>query len=164
MLGAASDPGLLATDLADYLVKRGVPFRQAHETIGKLVAFSIQHHRPFTELTLLEYRQFSDHFDEDVFAVLNLDNALRGRTAVGAPSPKNVASLGKPNAFPESSPRSSSREGRDRRGDDHPGLDYCSKKEGSGHLSDHRAWPVRPYSPSQDTGAEMVMGIPGRTG
>jgi argininosuccinate lyase len=91
MLGAASDPGLLATDLADYLVKRGVPFRQAHEIIGKLVAFSIQHHRPFTELTLLEYRQFSDRFDEDVFAVLNLDNALRGRTAVGAPSPKNVA-------------------------------------------------------------------------
>jgi argininosuccinate lyase len=91
MLSAASDPGLLATDLADYLVKRGVPFRQAHEIIGKLVAFSIQHHRPFNELTLLEYRQFSDHFEEDVFAVLNLDNALRSRTAVGAPSPKNVA-------------------------------------------------------------------------
>ena len=91
MLSAASDPGLLATDLADYLVKRGVPFRQAHEIIGKLVAFSIQHQRPFTELTLLEYRQFSDRFAEDVFAVLNLDNALRSRTAIGAPSPKNVA-------------------------------------------------------------------------
>jgi argininosuccinate lyase len=91
MLSAASDPGLLATDLADYLVKRGVPFRQAHEIIGKLVAFSIQHQRPFTELTLLEYRQFSDRFAEDVFDVLNLDNALRSRTAIGAPSPKNVA-------------------------------------------------------------------------
>ena len=91
MLSAANDPGLLATDLADYLVKRGVPFRQAHEIIGKLVAFSIQHQRPFTELTLPEYRQFSDCFDEDVFAVLNLENALRSRTAVGAPSPKNVA-------------------------------------------------------------------------
>jgi argininosuccinate lyase len=91
MLSAASDPGLLATDLADYLVKRGVPFRQAHEIIGKLVAFSIQHQRPFTELTLLEYRQFSDRFAEDVFAVLDLDNALRNRTAIGAPSPKNVA-------------------------------------------------------------------------
>jgi argininosuccinate lyase len=72
-------------------VKRGIPFRQAHEIIGKLVAFSIQYQRPFTELTLLEYRQFSDCFDEDVFAVLKLDNALRSRTAVGAPSPKNVA-------------------------------------------------------------------------
>jgi argininosuccinate lyase len=91
MLSAASDPGLLATDLADYLVKRGVPFRQAHEIIGKLVAFSLQHQRPFTELTVLEYRQFSDRFAEDVFEVLNLDNALRRRTAVGAPSPKNVA-------------------------------------------------------------------------
>jgi argininosuccinate lyase len=91
MLQAASDPGLLATDLADHLVKRGVPFRQAHEIIGKLVAFSIQHQRQFTELTLAEYRQFSDHFAEDVFEVLNLHNALSSRTAVGAPSPKNVA-------------------------------------------------------------------------
>jgi len=91
MLSAASDPGLLATDLADYLVKRGVPFRQAHEVIGKLVAFSILHRRPFTELTLAEYQQFSDRFAEDVFEVLQLDHALRSRTAVGAPSPKNVA-------------------------------------------------------------------------
>lgn len=91
MLGAASDPGLLATDLADYLVKRGVPFRQAHQIIGKLVAFSIQHRRPFTELTLAEYRQFSDQFAEDVFEVLRLDHALASRTAIGAPSPKNVA-------------------------------------------------------------------------
>jgi argininosuccinate lyase len=91
MLSAASDPGLLATDLADYLVKRGVPFRQAHEIIGKLVAFSIEHRRPFTELTLLEYRQFSDRFAEDVFDVLNLDTALGSRTVIGAPSPKNVA-------------------------------------------------------------------------
>ncbi|HZC35119.1 MAG TPA: argininosuccinate lyase, partial [Chthoniobacterales bacterium] len=91
MLKAASDPSLLATDLADYLVKRGVPFRQAHEIIGKLVAFSIQHQRPFPQLTLVEYRQFSDRFDEDVFEVLNLRNALGSRTAIGAPSPKNVA-------------------------------------------------------------------------
>jgi len=91
MLGAASDPGLLATDLADYLVKRGVPFRHAHEIIGKLVAFSTQHRRPFTELTLAEYRQFSDYFADDVFEVLRLDHALASRTAIGAPSPKNVA-------------------------------------------------------------------------
>ncbi len=91
MLSAASDPGLLATDLADYLVKRGVPFREAHEIIGKLVAFSIEHQRPLAKLTLSEYRQFSDRFMEDVFEALNLDQALRSRTAVGAPSPKNVA-------------------------------------------------------------------------
>jgi argininosuccinate lyase len=91
MLAAASDPNLLATDLADYLVKRGVPFRQAHEIIGKLVAFSIQQRRSFTELTLTEYQRFSDRFDPDVFEVLNLANALGSRTTVGAPSPKNVA-------------------------------------------------------------------------
>jgi argininosuccinate lyase len=91
MLAAASDPNLLATDLADYLVKRGVPFRQAHEIIGQLVAFSIQHQRPLTELGLQEYRRFSDRFDADVFDVFKLSNALRSRSAVGAPSPKNVA-------------------------------------------------------------------------
>jgi argininosuccinate lyase len=91
MLAAASDPYLLATDLADYLVKRDVPFRQAHEIIGKLVAFSIQHRRPFTELSLQEYQRFSDRFDADIFDVLNLSIALGSRTAVGAPSPKNVA-------------------------------------------------------------------------
>jgi argininosuccinate lyase len=91
MRSAASDPALLATDLADYLVKRGVPFRQAHEIIGKLVAFSIQHQRPFTQLSLQEYHRFSDRFGEDVFDVLSLENALCSRTAVGAPSPKNVA-------------------------------------------------------------------------
>jgi len=55
-------------------------FRQAHEIIGKLVAFSIQHQRPFTELTLLEYRQFSDRFAEDVL-LYESGYALRSRTA-----------------------------------------------------------------------------------
>ncbi len=88
---AASDPGLLATDLADYLVLAGVPFRQAHEVIGKLVAFSIDQNRGFGELKLEEFRQFSENFGPDVFSVLNLDRAIDRRTAIGAPSRKNVA-------------------------------------------------------------------------
>lgn len=88
---AASDPGLLATDLADYLVVHGVPFRQAHEVIGKLVTYSLEQKRGFTKLKLDEFRQFSDKFEADVFKVLDLDRAIESRAGIGAPSRKNVA-------------------------------------------------------------------------
>ena len=89
---AAGDPLLLATDLADYLVKRGVPFRQAHEVIGKLVAHCGQTGCSFSELKLEDYRKFSDAFADDVFAALKLDTALAARQGIGAPSPANVKS------------------------------------------------------------------------
>ena len=88
---AANDPGLLATDLADYLVLHGLPFRQAHEVIGKLVAYSIEQQRGFADLNLEEFRRFSEYFGPDLFEVLNLDRAIDQRTATGAPSRKNVA-------------------------------------------------------------------------
>ncbi|HYF34665.1 MAG TPA: argininosuccinate lyase, partial [Prosthecobacter sp.] len=88
---AASDPLLLATDLADYLVNRGVPFRQAHEVIGKLVAFCGSEKRAFADLTLEEYQRFSPAFSGDLFACLNLETALAARKGIGAPSPENVA-------------------------------------------------------------------------
>ncbi|MEZ0386928.1 MAG: argininosuccinate lyase [Verrucomicrobium sp.] len=88
---AASDPLLLATDLADYLVLKGVPFRQAHEVIGKLVAHCLTIGRPFPELGLEEYRQFSEAFTDDVYGVLQMDTALAARKGIGAPSPANVA-------------------------------------------------------------------------
>ncbi len=88
---AASDPMLLATDLADYLVKHGVPFRQAHEIIGKLVAFSLSEGRGFADLQLTEYQQFWSGFDSSLYQVLKLDTALAARQSVGAPSPANVA-------------------------------------------------------------------------
>jgi len=88
---AANDPGLLATDLADYLVLHGLPFRQAHEVIGKLVAYSTEQRRGFADLKLAEFQRFSEDFGPDLFAVLDLDRALDHRTAIGAPSRKNVA-------------------------------------------------------------------------
>jgi len=87
---AAADPMLLATDLADYLVLHAVPFRQAHEVIGKLVAHCIETKRSFPELTLEEFRSFSEAFEADVFAVLEMDTALAARKGIGAPSPENV--------------------------------------------------------------------------
>ena len=91
MRAAASDPFLLATDLADYLVRKGVPFRTAHEVIGKLTAFSLKEQRGFANLTLAEYQKFSSVFTPDVFAVLHLETALAARQSIGAPSPANVA-------------------------------------------------------------------------
>jgi argininosuccinate lyase len=91
MRNAAADPGLLATDLADYLVLNHVPFRQAHEVIGKLVAYSLEQNRGFGQMSLEEFRRFSESFGSDVFEILNLDRAIDSRTGIGAPARKNVA-------------------------------------------------------------------------
>lgn len=88
---AAGDPLLLATDLADWLVLHGLPFRQAHEVIGKLVAYTAQQNRPFAELTLEEYRKFCPIFDKSLYDVLSLDHAVKARGSIGAPSETNVA-------------------------------------------------------------------------
>jgi argininosuccinate lyase len=91
MRNTAGDPALLATDLADYLVLHDVPFRQAHEIIGKLVAYSLEQNRGFDQMSLEEFRRFSGNFGPDVFEVLNLDRAIDSRASIGAPSRKNVA-------------------------------------------------------------------------
>lgn len=88
---ATSDPFLLATDLADYLVLKEVPFRHAHEIIGKLTAYSLDEGIPFPEIPLETYREFSEAFDEEVHEVLDVQRALAKRKAIGAPSPDNVA-------------------------------------------------------------------------
>jgi len=88
---AAGDPFLLATDLADWLVLRGVPFRQAHEIIGKLTAHSLATGTAFPDIPLAQWQEFSPVFDATVFKVLTLEHAVSARKATGAPSPANVA-------------------------------------------------------------------------
>ena len=90
MARATADPLLLATDLADYLVLRGVPFRQAHEVIGKLVALTLERKVGFAELSLEDYRAASAAFGEDVYAVLDVRRSLASRQGIGAPSFDNV--------------------------------------------------------------------------
>jgi argininosuccinate lyase len=90
MSSAVSDSTLLATDLADYLVKKGVPFRKAHEIIGKTVALVVDRKCSFQELPLEDYQTISQAFDEDVFQVLAVDASIKARTNIGAPSQKNV--------------------------------------------------------------------------
>ena len=84
---AASDPMLLATDLADWLVKEGVPFRSAHELVGKAVAASVTSRTPLDELDLT---QVDVAFTEDASKVFSLKKALAARTNPGAPSIENV--------------------------------------------------------------------------
>ncbi len=88
---AVSDPLLLATDLADYLVRKGVPFRKAHELVGKAVAVSVGTGTPLNELSLDEFKEISPEYGEDVHEVFNLDRAFSLRTNPGAPNPDNSA-------------------------------------------------------------------------
>ena len=84
---AADDPLLLATDLADYLVRKGVPFREAHEIVGQAVAAAEQGNTP---LNLLDLSTISGEFSSDAGEVFDLEAALRARTNPGAPSIENV--------------------------------------------------------------------------
>jgi argininosuccinate lyase len=79
-----------ATDLADYLVKRGVPFRDSHEIVGKAVAFGIEQQRDLSELTLDELRRFSDVIAADVFEVLTLEGSVQARNHLGGTAPEQV--------------------------------------------------------------------------
>ena len=88
---AASDPNLLATDLAEYLVKKGMPFREAHEIIGKLVTQCVTKRRLLNQVPLGEMKKLSPLFDADVANVFDIRRSLSGRRAVGAPSPENIA-------------------------------------------------------------------------
>jgi argininosuccinate lyase len=88
---AVADPMLLATDLADYLVNRGVPFRHAHEMVGKAVALCTQRGCELPELSIADYKGISAKYREDLYECFQLEKALAARQAVGAPSPDNVA-------------------------------------------------------------------------
>ena len=88
---AVADPMLLATDLADYLVNHGVPFRKAHEVIGKAVALCGAKNCDLPQLTLADYQALSPAFSADVFECFDLAKAMAARKATGAPSPQNVA-------------------------------------------------------------------------
>ena len=88
---AVSDPNLLATDLADYLVNHGLPFRKAHEAVGRAVARCVELDYELNELPLSEYQAISELYGADIHDVLQVQRSMEARQAVGAPSPGNVA-------------------------------------------------------------------------
>ncbi|GMG85943.1 argininosuccinate lyase [Biformimicrobium ophioploci] len=79
-----------ATDLADYLVRKGMPFRDAHEVVGKSVAFGVAEGRDLSEMSLDELRQFSDTIEPDVFDVLTLEGSVAARNHIGGTAPAQV--------------------------------------------------------------------------
>jgi argininosuccinate lyase len=87
---AASSPGLLATEAADYLVARGVPFREAHDIIGRLIREAEKRSQAITELPLEVLRQYSAIFDTDYFSAVTLDAAIRRKSVPGGTSVESV--------------------------------------------------------------------------
>lgn len=90
MLAAAARGYGTATDLADYLVARNVPFRDAHAIVGRIVQFAIGAGRELSALTLEEMRQFSDRIEADVFARLTLQGSVSARDHIGGTAPRQV--------------------------------------------------------------------------
>lgn len=76
-----------ATDMADYLVKKGLPFRQAHEVVGKSVRYCIEAGKVLADLTLEEYRQFSDLFEADILEAIQINICVANRNSHGGTSP-----------------------------------------------------------------------------
>ncbi len=79
-----------ATDLADYLVRKGVPFRDAHEIVGKTVRYGLGQGKELAELSLDEFRQMSPLIDEDVYAAITVEASLRARAVIGGTAPEAV--------------------------------------------------------------------------
>ena len=79
-----------ATDAADYLVKHGMPFRDAHAVIGKLVFYAISRGKALDDLTLEEFKSFSDVFDEDIYDAISMETCVNQRKVYGAPAKEAV--------------------------------------------------------------------------
>lgn len=75
-----------ATDLADYLVRKGLPFRQAHEVVGKCVAYAIEQGKFLPDISLVEYKEYSNLFEQDLLEVLKPENCVAARTSYGGPA------------------------------------------------------------------------------
>ena len=79
-----------ATDAADYLVKKGMPFREAHEVVGKLVLHCLKDGKAINDLSLAEFKEFSPLFAEDVYEAISILACVRGRNLPGGPAPEAV--------------------------------------------------------------------------
>lgn len=87
---AAAVGYLNATDMADYLVRKGLEFRKAHEVVGRIVMHAIERGKALEEISLEEYREFSAVFGDDLYVSLKLESSLAGKSVVGGTSPQRV--------------------------------------------------------------------------
>jgi argininosuccinate lyase len=96
MLSAAKGGFTNATDVADYLVKKGIPFRDSHHIIGRLVSYCIENNKNIEDLSLNVLKSFSDKFEQDVYDEICLETCIKQRNLPGGPAPKSVkASINK---------------------------------------------------------------------
>ena len=87
---AASHGFSTATDMADYLVKKGMPFRDAHRVVGQTVRYCVEKDKTFDDLTLEEFQQQSNLFTEDIFKEISLEHSVGARKSYGGTSPEAV--------------------------------------------------------------------------
>ena len=95
MRRAAANGFINATDCADYLVKKGLPFRDAYKATGTLVAICIEKKTTLEELPIEEYKKICDIFDEGVYDAISLENCVNGRKVLGGPASENVKAQAK---------------------------------------------------------------------
>lgn len=79
-----------ATDMADYLAKKGLPFRQAHAVVGNAVHYCIEHHKVLLDLSMEEFKSMSPLFEEDIKEALSIENCVKNRESYGGTGPKSV--------------------------------------------------------------------------
>jgi argininosuccinate lyase len=90
MRNASAKGFINATDCADYLVKKGLPFRDAYKITGRLVAICIEKGLTLETLPIEQYKELSETFDTDVYDAISLDTCVNQRTSFGGSSPKEV--------------------------------------------------------------------------
>ena len=90
MLKGAKGGFTNATDAADYLVKKGLPFREAHAVVGKMVAYALEHNKSLDEFTLDEFKKCSAIFDEDIYEAISMQTCVNERKVVGGPAVDTV--------------------------------------------------------------------------
>ena len=91
MLAAAGRGHATATDLADYLVGKDVPFRDAHEVVGKVVGFALDKGLELAQIEPLDFQKFSPAIEQDVYRVLTLEGSVNARNHAGGTAPAQVA-------------------------------------------------------------------------
>lgn len=90
MLEAAKKGFINATDLADYLTKKGMPFRDAYKIVGQIVSYSIKNSKSLNDLEIEEYKSFSNEFENDLYDSIDLVNIVNSKNTIGGPAPDTV--------------------------------------------------------------------------
>ena len=90
MKNAASKGFINATDCADYLVKKGIPFRKAYKIVGQIVSYCIDNNTTLEDLQMEQYKKFDNNFESDIYDAISLEKCVTNRNTVGGPSPSQV--------------------------------------------------------------------------